>query len=225
MKASQSQVLIVENERNSCFILGTCLENCDCTAVMVASGSEAIAKITQAQFTLAFIDMDLPDRDGIEVLQELKTIQPSLNVVMIAANSSARAAVLAIKSGAIDYLEKPFTSEMIDSYVARIVKHDPNDINYVNSYHDLTEQAKRLMAQGNFSTAKDWLRKAVANDPAKARAFNLLGVISENEHHLPQAQKFYRAAIALDPTYSAANENLQRTVRWGLSCRKCYPGR
>ena len=65
--------------------------------------------------------------------------------------------------------------------------------------------------------AEEILKQAVGKDPSSPVTHNLLGVISEYKGDVQQAQKYYRAALALDPTYEPAESNIRRTVEFDYS--------
>ncbi len=88
-----------------------------------ASGEEAIARLKEADFDLIFIDLRLPGLDGMEVLRISRRLRPHADPVIITAYSTVQGAVEAMKSGAVDYIVKPFTIEELDGIVARI-EHD-----------------------------------------------------------------------------------------------------
>lgn len=64
----------------------------------------------------------------------------------------------------------------------------------------------------DYRDAEGWARKAIASDPSRPEGFNFLGLIFDMKRDTIQAQKYYRAAIALDPTFHGAWANLDRSV-------------
>jgi DNA-binding NtrC family response regulator len=83
-------------------------------AVSLASlGREGLEVIKENQFDLAFLDINLPDMNGIDVLKEIKKIEPDLLVIIITGFASVESAVNAIKLGAYDYIKKPFKADAI----------------------------------------------------------------------------------------------------------------
>jgi Flp pilus assembly protein TadD len=70
----------------------------------------------------------------------------------------------------------------------------------------------------HFDAAAEHLRKTASLDPGRAEVFKLLGVIMEVRGDRVEAQKNYRAALSLDPSYEPAIKNLQRSTngRWRL---------
>ncbi len=81
--------------------------------VEVENGEEAVNEIKKGPFDLVFLDVKMPVMDGISALKEIMQIETDTFVVMITAHGNVRDAVLAIKEGAYDYLEKPLDKEKI----------------------------------------------------------------------------------------------------------------
>ena len=80
---------------------------------LVDSGKVGLQSIKENNYDLAFLDINLPDINGIEVLKEIKSIEPDLLVIVITGFASVESAVDAIKLGAYDYIKKPFKADAI----------------------------------------------------------------------------------------------------------------
>jgi len=76
-----------------------------------ASGSDGLTLFGGEAFGTVFLDLRLPDGDGMNVLSQMKEASPETPVIIITAYGSIESAVEAIKRGAFDYLTKPFTPE------------------------------------------------------------------------------------------------------------------
>ena len=76
-------------------------------------GQKGLDAIKENQYDIAFLDINLPDMNGIEVLKEIKKIEPDLLVIIITGFASVESAVNAIKLGAYDYIKKPFKADAI----------------------------------------------------------------------------------------------------------------
>ncbi len=76
-----------------------------------ASGHAALERIKQESFDLVITDLKMPGISGMDVLKEIKEIQPDLPVIFITGYSSVDSAVEVMKLGAVDYIAKPFTPE------------------------------------------------------------------------------------------------------------------
>ncbi len=77
------------------------------------TGSLAIEKFLKNQYDLVLLDINLPDINGLDVLKELKKINPDVLVIIVTGYASIEDAVQAIKLGAYDYIEKPLKKNTI----------------------------------------------------------------------------------------------------------------
>jgi DNA-binding response OmpR family regulator len=87
---------------------------------VAASGEEAIELAISEDFALMILDRMLPGRDGIEVLEALRTVRPELRVIMLTARTAIDDRVAGLDAGAIDYMTKPFS---FDELAARVRAH------------------------------------------------------------------------------------------------------
>ena len=81
-------------------------------------GRQGLDSAIQRQYDIVLTDIRMPDIGGMRVLRDIKRAKPSLPVVMITGYASVQSAVQAMKLGAADYLEKPFTPEQLLKTVA-----------------------------------------------------------------------------------------------------------
>ncbi len=115
---NRGKVLVIDDEsivRTSCKrILSP-----DGYEVRLASNAfEGIKMLEQEQFDLVLTDLKMPDMDGISVLETIKQRWPQTQVIVITGYQTVDTAVKAIKLGAFDYIEKPFTPDALASAVA-----------------------------------------------------------------------------------------------------------
>lgn len=88
----------------------------------VSTGKEALNSIMKNIPDLVILDIILPDKNGIEVLKEIKAIDKNIPVIMLTAVSQIKTAVEAMKTGAIDYITKPFDIEELNLLIKNIFK-------------------------------------------------------------------------------------------------------
>jgi DNA-binding NtrC family response regulator len=89
--------------------------------VRVASGGrEGLSLLEQEPFSLVLLDLKMPDIDGIDVLNTIKEKWPETKVVMITGYSTVDTAVQALRLGAFNFIEKPFTPDTLISAVKEI---------------------------------------------------------------------------------------------------------
>ncbi len=84
-----------------------------------ASGPEALARDDIAEIDLLITDLQLPHMDGIELIDRMQAVNPDLSAILITGHASVDSAVKALRGGAVDYLQKPFTLTALDAVVDR----------------------------------------------------------------------------------------------------------
>lgn len=77
------------------------------------SGREGLNKALEGHYDVVLTDIRMPDIGGMRVLRDIKRAKPALPVVIITGYATVKSAVQAMKLGAADYLEKPFTPEQL----------------------------------------------------------------------------------------------------------------
>lgn len=100
--------LIVDDEQEVCNFFSYLLRAKGYKAITANSGAEASAKLKEYNFDTALVDLKLPDTTGIDILKDIKSVQPQCEVIIITGYSTVKSAVEAIQYGAFDYVEKPF---------------------------------------------------------------------------------------------------------------------
>jgi DNA-binding NtrC family response regulator len=92
----------------------------DVTAVSRAS--EALARLETQRFDVAFLDICMPEMDGLELLRLLKERSPATECVMVTANESIPTVIRAVRLGAYDYLVKPILPEQLAQALDRVLE-------------------------------------------------------------------------------------------------------
>jgi DNA-binding response OmpR family regulator len=208
-------VLIVDDEKNILLTLSQSLEVLQLETDTATNGEEALAKLKEKEFGLILLDIRMPGMDGMEVLRQVREIRPDIRIIMISAYGTIEVAVEAMKLGAVDFIQKPFSPEEIRALVSRVLDRENLDERKVADYGASIELAKKSIGNRHFDAAIEHARKAIFLDPARPDAFNLLGALTEIQGDREEAQKNYRAALSLDPSYAPAIKNLARSTSWG----------
>ena len=89
---------------------------------MATSGEEALSLLSEARPDVMLLDVLMPGLDGLAVLEEMKSLDPSVAVVMLTATKTLKTAVEAMKLGAFDYVTKPFDVEELAITVERAAR-------------------------------------------------------------------------------------------------------
>jgi len=89
---------------------------------MAKNGPEGLKMLEEETFDLVLTDLKMPNMDGIEVLGTIKEKWPKTDVVIVTGYQTVETAVKAIKIGAFDYVEKPFTPDSLLATVANVFR-------------------------------------------------------------------------------------------------------
>ena len=205
-------ILIVDDEKNIRLTLSQTLETLGADIDTAANGEEALTKLKGREFGLILLDIRMPGMDGMEVLRRVREMRPDIRIIMITAYGTVGSAVEAMKLGAVDFLQKPFDPEEIRELVSRVMERDLLDERKLLDYSSHIELAKKCVGERHFDSAAEYVRKAIFVDPGRPEAFNLLGALMEIRGDRLEAQKNYRVALSLDPSYGPAIENLRRST-------------
>ncbi len=119
MKAS---ILVVEDNEDLCQTIADVMKKEGHNVRTAFSGEDALNSLEKGLIDLVLLDIKLPRMNGLEVLARLREQAPDLLVIMITALTDARPAVEALKSGAYDYLLKPFELDELKLVVAKALE-------------------------------------------------------------------------------------------------------
>jgi DNA-binding response OmpR family regulator len=114
----KSSILIVDDEHEICNLLCDELSEEGYLCDIALDGDSALRKLEEKNFALVLLDIKLPGRSGIELLQEISHNYCGTVVIMITALDDVSTAVETMKLGAIDYIVKPFDLGKIKSSVS-----------------------------------------------------------------------------------------------------------
>jgi len=108
-----ASILVVDDEQAITRALELLLREHDYHVDTAATAAEAETVLARRWFDLVFLDLRLPDSDGIKLLEQIKQSSPDTEVVLMTAHGSLEVTIEAIKRGAFYYVEKPFAFEQL----------------------------------------------------------------------------------------------------------------
>jgi DNA-binding NtrC family response regulator len=122
---AEGRILVVDDEESIADSFRAALQEEGYTVRTAGSAARATAEVDRAEWDLAFVDLVLPDMDGLELLKKLKARRPGLLAVVITAHGSGSKGFAAREAGAYAFLEKPddMTPEKILTVVANALEH------------------------------------------------------------------------------------------------------
>jgi DNA-binding NtrC family response regulator len=109
----KKKVLVIDDERIVLDSITKILKEENFTADVFMSGRQGLAAATQDDYDLVLTDLRMPDIGGMRILRDVKRLKPAVPVVMITGFGTVKSAVQAMKLGAAEYLEKPFSPDQL----------------------------------------------------------------------------------------------------------------
>jgi len=110
---SAGRILIIDDEAEIRESLETLLQLEGYRVEVAGSGSDGMAQIGQRTFDVVILDLALPDKNGMDVLSEIRLLHPRQAVIMITAYGTVENAVRAMQSGATNFIQKPWDNEKL----------------------------------------------------------------------------------------------------------------
>ncbi|NIP18268.1 MAG: response regulator [Xanthomonadales bacterium] len=152
----QANILIVDDEEVVCLSYFRSLAKADYQAKVARGGNEALRIMEQRPFDVVFLDLRMPDLDGIEVLKTIRQKWPECEVVIITGYPTIQTAKEAVRLGAYHYLVKPVSPEDVVKAARNAMTHKSwalrKDWPAMNSMYDLENRA--WIDENPFQTAR-----------------------------------------------------------------------
>ncbi|MGD0591567.1 MAG: sigma-54 dependent transcriptional regulator [Bacteroidota bacterium] len=148
MQQRKPKALVVDDEKNILTTIGICLESIGIDATLCSKPQEVLQLLQENRFDVAFVDLKMSPMDGIEVLSEIKQYSPDTTVIIMTAHGSIDTAVVAIKKGAYDYLQKPFDFEELKLFTRKVFEHHQ----LVHEMAELREELASIQGSGDIVT-------------------------------------------------------------------------
>ena len=107
----KKKVLVIDDERIVLDSISKILTEENFTLEVSLSGRQGLEWATQKDYDIVLTDLRMPDIGGMRILRDVKRVKPAIPVVMITGFGTVKSAVQAMKLGAAEYLEKPFSPD------------------------------------------------------------------------------------------------------------------
>ena len=118
----KTNILIVDDEKDICRALNIILSKEGYAVTEAYNGEQAVELISRQSYDIIMTDIKMEKMDGFEVLRHAQKLSPGTSVIMMTAFASVGSAVDAMRSGAVDYITKPFLNDDIRLTIKRIVE-------------------------------------------------------------------------------------------------------
>lgn len=140
----QPRILILDDESSICISLSLALQP-EYDTAWETDPTKGLTRLQNDTFDLVLLDLVIGEYDGLQILEEIRRIDPRTAVIMMTAYGSIRSSVSAMKRGAFTYLTKPLDLEELQIFIRQALEfRSLNDnVAYLNAQlrdHDLTEE-------------------------------------------------------------------------------------
>ncbi|MFT5315306.1 MAG: DNA-binding NtrC family response regulator [Candidatus Krumholzibacteriia bacterium] len=122
-KPKPIRLLIADDEKDLVVFLAHRLRKRDIDVTMAVSGAEAVSAATELTFDVAIVDLRMPDMDGIQVIEQLKSLQPTIEVLMLTGHGGHDTAWEAGRLQAYRYILKPHDFDDLHKLVVEATAH------------------------------------------------------------------------------------------------------
>lgn len=176
------QILIVDDEPLVCKSLSEVVRRAGYEVFTANDGYEAIETLQQENISIAITDINMPKMNGLEFIKRAKSIAPNISVIVITGFATIESAVEAMKSGALDYITKPFSPSKICSIIEKtinycaynreylptitsdlhkIVTSDPKMLSILDKVKLIAQSDANVLIQGESGTGKELIARAI----------------------------------------------------------------
>ena len=189
----KSEILVIDDNADIRFLICNILQEKGYNIRSAANYNQAVAEINTKLPNLAIIDikLDKGDKDGIDLLKLLMSIDKTIPTIMISGHANVQVAVEAIRIGAYEFVEKPFSSEKLLNYVKRAIEitnikkeknnvenklfhsfdfigKSPDILKIIKTIEKLASAESRILITGQTGTGKELVARKIHKSSQRA---------------------------------------------------------
>src|SRR5436309_244114 len=162
---AQRTILVADDDASIRSLLKQLLTDQGYAVLEAATGSEVVEQVKDSGPDLVIMDLRMPELDGIEALQKVKTASPRTAVLIMTAFGTSNAAIKAMELGAFEYITKPFELDKISYTVKRAFQ-----------YQDLTQEVEVLRDEISSLVQTE---RIVGNSAAMQEVYKTIGKVAK----------------------------------------------
>jgi len=152
---AKKRALVIDDEQIVLDSVGKILKDENYEVDVSLNGREGLNEAIEQEYDIILTDIRMPDIGGMRVLRDVKRAKPSLPVVIITGYATVKSAVQAMKLGAADYIEKPFTPDQllkaVDSAITMAITQEPEAQNLIHK-EEMISVLERAASDSAFFT-------------------------------------------------------------------------
>lgn len=150
----KARVLLIDDEKELADVMKERLEAAGYAVTACYDGQQALERVSAQDFDVALVDLIIGDTDGITVMHKIKLIKPLTECIVLSGQGTLRLAVEAMKSGAYEFLEKPFEKEKVTEVIdAAFAKKQEQEKRIANAAKRIYAKLENAMVEATFAQA------------------------------------------------------------------------
>jgi DNA-binding NtrC family response regulator len=160
--------LVAEDDRDFRELLAGVFEDAGHQVYQAADGRQALEMISARKYDVVLTDIKLPVKDGMEVLRETKLLSPDTEVLIMTAYGTLDSAAQAMKIGAADYLQKPFSIPELEMRVEKAIRHGSlaKEVAYLRHTQEIIYRLEDIVGKSDAIKGVLEQVRVLANDPS-----------------------------------------------------------
>ena len=157
----KAEILIIDDNSDIRVILNELIQDAGYKTRLAANYNQALTEIDKKLPDVAIIDvkLDKGDNDGIELLNHIKSKDKNVPVIIISGHANIEMAINSLKSGAFEFIQKPFDKERLMNFVNRAVENFKLKTENKNLHSMLFHSFELVGKSQNISSIKDQIEK------------------------------------------------------------------
>jgi len=153
------KILIVDDDRAICDYMQTLLERSGYQVKAMSDPTGVSAELKKNDYHLVILDLMMPKRDGIEVLQEIRKQDKDIAVVIFTGYPNLDTAVASMKLDAVDYIKKPFNVDEFDAVIERVMRKKGLSLTPEEELHKVIGETIRTFRKDKSLTLRQMARR------------------------------------------------------------------
>jgi len=117
------KILLVDDEALILYSLSKTLRHCGAEVTAVTNGTDALSEIQRNSYDICFLDVQLPDANGLDLMKTIRKLSPATGIIIMTASRLTEEQQRTISSHGGHFFPKPFDLDQVQAIVAKLSNH------------------------------------------------------------------------------------------------------
>ena len=161
-----AQILLVEDDPGLGFVIQDTLREKGYTVHLSRDGKEGLMQFNKGNYDLCLLDVMMPKKDGFELARDIRKIDSEVPIIFLTAKSMVEDKVEGLKTGADDYITKPFSNEELLLRIEAVLKRYKKDTDKGNGIDAMFKIGSFTYNPDNFQLSRGKIKKSLTKKEA-----------------------------------------------------------